>query len=325
MNAVYKKEQCRLCGSSGLETVVRLTPTPPGNHFVKREDLALPQQTYPLELNFCPHCHHVQLGHVVHPDILYRTNYSYVSGTSPVFVRHLQEYAAFVIEKYALPRGGLVLDIGSNDGTALRFFQEAGFQVLGLDPATEVVRGANARGIQTVCEFFSLDVARQLEPQYGKAILINAHNSCAHIDALESVIRGAHLWLADEGLFVIEVGYLLDIIEQGWFDTIYHEHVDFHSLEPLVEFLTRLGFNVIAAQRVSPQGGSIRIISQKAGGSRRPDGSIPTLIREEHAAGLHQAETFRRFGAKIDDIGRRLYALLADSAIPLSSLWMTTL
>jgi hypothetical protein len=125
------------------------------------------------------------------------------------------------------------------------------------------------------------------------------------------VIRGAHLWLADEGLFVIEVGYLLDIIEQGWFDTIYHEHVDFHSLEPLVEFLTRLGFNVIAAQRVSPQGGSIRIISQKAGGSRRPDGSIPTLIREEHAAGLHQAETFRRFGAKIDDIGRRLYALLA--------------
>jgi len=247
---------------------------------------------------------------VVHPEILYQRNYSYVSGTSPVFVKHLGEYAAYMVERFTFPRNGLVVDVGSNDGTALRFFKQAGYKVLGLDPALKIVQRANEDGIETLCEFFTLDVAKRCEKTYGKAVLINAHNACAHIDDLKGVIEGVKYWLADDGLFVMEVGYLLDIVENAWFDTIYHEHLDFHSVEPLVAFLQRLGFEVIVAERIKPQGGSIRLICQKVGGRRKADGSVDKLIQLERAAGLHLAGTFRRFGEKIDHIGADLSKLI---------------
>ena len=234
---VYKKESCRLCGGKHLERVIELAPTPPGNHFVAKSDLGAVQTTYPLDVDVCNDCHHLQLGHVVHPEILYQKNYSYVSGTSPVFVKHLKDYANFVVSRFDLPSQGLILDIGSNDGTALSFFSEAGYKVLGIDPATEIVEIANRKGIETLCEFFGLDVAKKYASKYGKAVLINSHNACAHIDDLQGVIEGVEYWLADDGLFVVEVGYLLDIVQNGWIDTIYHEHVDFHSVEPFVTFL----------------------------------------------------------------------------------------
>ena len=197
---VYKRETCRLCGCGRLERVIELVPTPPGNHFVARRDLGTMQKAYPLDINFCGDCHHVQLGHVVQPEILYQKNYSYVSGTSPVFVKHLKDYASHVVSRFALPAQGLVLDIGSNDGTALSFFQTAGYKVLGIDPATEIVADANCKGIETLCEFFGIEVAHKYTDQYGKAMLINAHNACAHIDdlkgaqALLPLVRSCSIW-----------------------------------------------------------------------------------------------------------------------------------
>jgi len=270
----------------------------------------MPQRAYPLDLEFCYDCHHVQLGHVVAPEILYQKNYSYVSGTSPVFVKHLHDYASFVVERFNLSRQGLVLDIGSNDGTALSFFKDAGYEVLGVDPATEIVEIANRKGIETLCEFFGLEVAKKYAAKYGKAHLINSHNACAHIDDLQSVIAGVEHWLADDGIFVVEVGYLLDIVQNGWFDTIYHEHVDFHSVDPFVAFFRRCGLEMIFAQRVSPQGGSIRLVAQKIGGPRKVDPSVGELTRLEHAAGLDHVETFRNFARRIDQIGAQLSQLI---------------
>ena len=309
---VYKKESCRLCGGRHLERVIELVPTPPGNHFVAKRDLGAVQKAYPLDIDFCHDCHHLQLGHVVHPEILYQKNYSYVSGTSPVFVKHLKDYASFVVSHFKLPPRGLVLDIGSNDGTALGFFKDAGYKVLGIDPATEIVEIANRKGIETLCEFFGLEVARMHAAKYGKAMLINSHNACAHIDDLRGVIEGVEHWLADDGLFVVEVGYLLDIVQNVWFDTIYHEHVDFHSVEPLVAFFRRCGLEVIFAQRVSPQGGSIRLVAQKIGGPRKADQTVEELIRVERAAGLDRMETFKAFGQKINLIGAELSKLVRE-------------
>lgn len=309
---VYKKECCRLCGCRQMERVMELVPTPPGNHFVAMHDLGVTQQSYPLDLEFCHDCHHLQLGHVVHPEILYQRNYSYVSGTSPVFVKHLKEYASFIVERFNLKQVGLVVDIGSNDGTALGFFKEAGYKVLGIDPATEIVEIANERGVESICDFFGLEVAKKYAPVYGKAQLITSHNACAHIDDLRSVIEGIDHWLADDGIFVVEVGYLLDIIQNGWFDTIYHEHLDFHSVEPFVGFFRRCGLEVIYAQRISPQGGSIRLVAQKIGGPRKPDQSVEELIRIEHAMGLDRLETFKEFAQRIDAIGIKLSQLVHE-------------
>lgn len=306
----YKKKQCRLCQSEDLECVLELTPTAIGNHFVTKQQINNQQKVYPLELNFCNNCKHVQLAHVVDPKILYQQNYSYVSGISPVFVQHLQEYSKEILLRYPIEKDSLILDIGSNDGTSLTFFKKAGYKVLGIDPAIEVVEIANKNGIETLCEFFSLSTAKQYEPKYGKAKLINSHNACAHIDELSDVVDGVKYWLADDGLFVVEVGYLLDVINNAWFDTIYHEHLDYHSLFPLVLFFERMGMQIISTKRTTPQGGSIRIIVQKHGGPYSVDTSIAEILDLEKRSGLDKIITFQKFANKINKVKQELVILI---------------
>jgi len=306
----YFRDNCRLCNGKSLQRVIELSPTPPGNDFVETAERDVPQAVYPLEVYFCNDCAHVQLGHVVDPEILYRRNYSYVSATSPVFVEHLRQYAAHMQKEFDLPAGSLVVDIGSNDGTALSFFKEAGYRVVGVDPATEIAQLARNRGIETVCEFFGSEHASGWCDEYGPAQLITSHNACAHIDNLRDVVEGVKRWLADDGLFVIEVGYLLDVYENAWFDTIYHEHLDFHSLAPLVTFFSKLGMQVVDVQRVSPQGGSIRVITQRAGGSRQVRKSVSELVALEKRVGLDRAETFVAFDERIKLVKRQLRELV---------------
>ncbi len=309
----YERTTCRLCGNGGLANVLTLTPTPPGNHFVSKEDKDKPQTSFPLALNFCEACKHVQLSHCVDPDILYRTNYSYVSGTSPVFVAHLRDYADQITSEYSFPSNGLVVDIGSNDGTALQFFKTKGFRALGVDPAREVAEIATKNGIETRCEFFNLDVATRLRREYGAAHLINSHNACAHIDDLPSVIRGVEHWLDKDGLFVMEVGYFLDVYMNCWFDTIYHEHVDYHTVAPLVPFFKAHGLEVIDVKRTSPQGGSIRVVSQKAGGRHATQKSVRDIIQLERDSGLDERQTLLSFGERIQDIKVKLGAIVREA------------
>jgi C-methyltransferase C-terminal domain/Putative zinc binding domain/Methyltransferase domain len=306
------KSTCRLCESSALEKVVELTPTPPGNNFLRADELPLPEPVYPLEVNFCTRCAHVQLGHVVEPTILFRGSYCYASATSPVFVDHLGTYAREMIRRYALPVGGLVGDIGSNDGTCLRFFKDAGFRVLGIDPATELAQRANEQGIETLAAFFDLDCAKRIRESHGPTTFVTSHNALAHIDDLSGVVEGVKHWLADEGLFGLEVGYFLDVYQNTWFDTIYHEHVDFHTVAPLDAFFARHGMEIVSAQRVAPQGGSIRLIVQRAGGRQTRDGSVGELIALERRTGLDRPETLRGFNARINKVRADLSGLVRD-------------
>ena len=300
MTDCYQKKECRLCESTQLETVVRLTATPPGNHFVAKSGLGSPQTCYPLGLNFCHECYHVQLSHVVDPKILYQKNYSYVSAISPIFVEHLGNHAAQVVKKYGLSSSSLVIDIGSNDGTNLRGFQKWGCRVLGIDPATEIVALANQGGIETLCEFFNFETSKKYREKYGLARVITSHNACAHIDDLKSVVEGVRHWLAEDGIFIMEVGYLLDVYQNIWFDTIYHEHLDYHSVAPLVQFFKKLQMEVINVERVNSQGGSIRLTVQKQGGPHRGNSSVQALVQLEEDKGLNRAETFKTFGARIN-------------------------
>jgi SAM-dependent methyltransferase len=288
-----------------------LTPTPPGNRFLTQDELALPEPTFPLELFFCGDCKHVQLGHIVDPRILYQRSYSYVSATSAKFVEHLQTYAADMVERFSLKPGALVADIGSNDGTGLRFFADAGMKVLGVDPATEIAIRATNSGVETIADFFAEPLGARLRHEYGPAAFITSHNACAHIDDLESVLKGVRHWLADDGVFVAEVGYLLDVVQNAWFDTIYHEHLDYHTVAPFTRLFARVGMELFAVQRISPQGGSIRVFAQKLGGPMRPDGSVPELVELERQKGLDRPETFVRFGQRIDDVGRQLRSLVS--------------
>jgi hypothetical protein len=287
-----------------------LTPTPPGNRLLKTEELGRAETVYPLELHFCEDCTHVQLGHVVDPTILYQKDYLYVSGTSAEFVRHLRDYAAEMVSRFGLEPGSLVADIGSNDGTCLGFFQQLGMKVLGVDPATSIAEAATAGGIETIPGFFSLSLAKELRTRCGPAAFITSHNACAHIDQLDDVVRGVEHWLRDDGLFVLEVGYFADVYTNLFFDTIYHEHLDYHTVAPFRKLFARTGMEMISVDRIKPQGGSIRVIARKAGGSARLDRSVEELMEFEHSIGLDCVSTLTKFGERIGHLGAKLRTLL---------------
>ena len=157
---------------------------------------------------------------------------------------------------------------------------------------------------------FLTTLAVRLRQQYGPAAFITSHNACAHIDQLDDVFRGVEHWLADDGVFGLEVGYFLDVYQNIWFDTIYHEHLDYHTVGPFRALLARVGMEAIGVQRVAPQGGSIRLFVQRADGPHEADQSVAALTELERQAGLCAPETFAAFGRRIDDVGASLRALL---------------
>ena len=307
----HRRTTCRLCGGEHLSEVLSLAPTPPANAFVGEDQLAQAQPTFPLDVFFCEDCHHVQLLDVVDPAVLFE-NYVYVSGTSPLFVKHFDDYAAFVIDTYGPRPGSLAFDIGSNDGTLLQAFKRAGHEVLGVDPAKDIAAAATAGGIDTITGFFSAAMAETIRHDHGSAGVITANNVFAHIDDLGGVLDGISRLLGDDGVFVFEVSYLVDVFEHTLFDTIYHEHLAYHTVAPLVAFMAAHGMELIGATRVSSHGGSLRAVAQKAGGGREGSRSVSELIDLEHKMGLDKAETYRDFGVRIDVLKAELSTLLCE-------------
>ncbi|MDO8607485.1 MAG: class I SAM-dependent methyltransferase [Phaeospirillum sp.] len=305
----HRRDTCRLCGGKRLSLVVQLAPTPPANAFVAAAELTVAQERFPLDVFFCEDCAHVQLLDVVDPRVLFE-HYVYVSGTSPVFVKHFEDYAAFVMDRFKPVAGGLVLDIGSNDGTLLSFFQKAGMTVLGVDPAQEIAAAATAGGVETICGFFGADMAAEIAAGRGKAQVITANNVFAHIDDLSGVVDGVRSMLAPGGVFVFEVSYLVDVVRDTLFDTIYHEHLDYHSVKPLIRFFAAKGMELVEAIRVGSHGGSLRGIAQLKGGPHRVGVSVADAVAEEERMGLDKADTFRAFSRDIDTLGAGLRDLL---------------
>lgn len=291
--------------------MLALAPTPPANAFVSASELGKPQQRFPLDVFFCKDCAHVQLLDVVDPRLLFE-NYVYVSGTSPVFVRHFEEYAQDILRRFSPAAGSLVIDIGSNDGTLLGFFKTAGHRVLGIDPARRIAEDATRAGIPTRPAFFTPTLARELRAETGGASVVTANNVFAHIDDLQGVVEGVKALLTRDGVFVFEVSYLGDVYEKTLFDTIYHEHLSYHSVKPLVRFFRQNGMELIDALRVSSHGGSLRGIAQLADGTRDEGGSVARMVRYEEQIGLDRPSTYQKFGRDIDVIKRQLGVLLRD-------------
>lgn len=307
------RSDCRLCESSELSPVLSLGPTPLANHFVTAAQRGVTQPNFPLNVHLCESCGHVQLRDVVDPQVLFR-NYVYVSSTSPVFIDHFRRYAEAMIGKSKMSKGSVVVEIGSNDGTLLRFFQESGMQVLGIDPALEIAHRATQSGIPTLPEFFDLELAQRLRLEGWGASLVSANNVFAHIDDLSGVVEGVACILNPDGIFTFEVSYLLDVVQKTLFDTIYHEHLSYHSVKPLIPFFDRHGMELIDAVRVDTHGGSVRGVAQLKGGpfSRAP--AVTELVNEETRVHLDASETYERFLQDLLERKKELLEVLYASA-----------
>ena len=307
----YEIACCRLCGSSGIETVLELTPTPPANNLVTATDLGRAPSCYPLEVCRCADCHHLQLRHIVDPELLF-SNYLYVSQTSPVMLRHLADQAENLAERMRKSGNKFVIEIGSNDGSLLRNFQHHGYSVLGVDPARNIAAQAVAAGVPTIVEFFGEAVGRRLAAEHGRAGLVCANHCFAHIEDIHSVVEGVKHLLDDGAEFVFEVGYLRDVYQNTLFDTIYHEHLDYHHVAPLVGFFAGHGMSLVHVERHPIQGGTLRGFACL--GQVEPDLSVAEFIAAERAAGIDRKETFLGFEASINALSGKLNDLLGDIA-----------
>lgn len=299
-NLYRRRSDCRLCGQNDFTLVLKLEPTPPANAFVKKKDVDKKQHKFPLDVFFCEKCNHVQLLDIVDPKILFE-NYVYVSGTSPVFVKHFEDYSHNILTKFHLETNSLIVDIGSNDGTLLNFFKAAGHRVLGIDPAKKIAKNATKNGIETLPSFFNYDFSKFVREKYGLASVVTANNVFAHVDELKEFVRGIRNILSPTGIFVFEVSYLVDVIEKTLFDMIYHEHLSYHSIKPLIPFFGLNDLQLVDAWRMNVHGGSIRGFVQHKDGPYLVKNSIQKLVNLEDQMKLNNSQTFKDFSSKINE------------------------
>ncbi len=255
---------CRLCNSGDLTPFIEFGKVSLGNDLQETYLNSLKCIKYPLAINKCKNCDHFQLSISVKPENLYATNYTYLSGIGKSFLTHLENYASWACREFSLSSKDLILDIGSNDGSCLKFFQRNGCNVLGVDPAKIPADIANKNKIPTINEFFSSSIVEKIISEYGQVDFITSQNVLAHIDNLDSVFRNIYKLLKKNCYFVFEVGYFRRVLESGFFDTTYHEHLDYHHAKPLARYLKKLGFEIINFSENKVQGGSLRIITKKS-------------------------------------------------------------
>jgi hypothetical protein len=311
----FRREDCRLCNSRDVELVFQLAPTPVGDHYVSADRVGQAQETFPLDLFLCRACGHLQLLDVVDPEVLFG-DYTYVTSISLGLVEHFRHYADDMLARLGLGGNAFVVEIGSNDGSLLRAFQHRGLRVLGVDPAREIAREATASGIETLPTFFSSELARTVRRERGPATLIAANNVFAHADNLGDMADGIRELLAPDGVFAFEVSYLMDLMDNMVFDSIYHEHLCYHSVKPLDSFFRRHGLELIGADHVATKGGSLRCTVQPAGGPRPVSESVARLIARENVLGLANPVTFHAFAARIERVRDQVLEQLEDHAAP---------
>lgn len=282
-----------------------LEPSPIADAYVPASRLDEAQPRFPMDLYQCEGCGHVQLLDVVSADTLFR-DYIYRTSDSSALVEHFRRYVEALSARFVPKPGQLAIDIGSNDGTVLRFWRERGLRIYGVDPAEEIAREATEKGLPTRCAYFDAELARAMRGELGAATFVTANNVFAHADDLQGILDGVRELLDDSGVFVFEVSYLVDIIERKLFDTVYHEHLCYHSIGPLVKFFARHGMMLFDVERIATKGGSIRVFAQKSNGPQPISSNVAELVTLERAMSLDMGVPFERLVRELGENKARL-------------------
>ncbi|HTW95417.1 MAG TPA: class I SAM-dependent methyltransferase [Tepidisphaeraceae bacterium] len=293
-SADWERRTCRACHADGLAEVLDLGAMPPANSLLRPEDLKKNEPRFPLCLRLCQRCGMVQLGHVVPAPLLFRS-YLFFTSSSRVMSEHFAGLMGDASDEF-VPPGGLVVEIGSNDGTGLSSIRRRDVRVLGVDPARNIAVMAAARGVPTVSEFFTAPLAREMVRVAGPARLVVACNVLGHIDDLDDVLAGVHTLLDPAGALVLEVPYLADLLERAEYDTIYHEHLSYFAVRPLSVLLNRHGLRLERVKHFPVHGGTIRCTAIPGKGV---GADAQQWIDREVAMGLASSVAYTNFAQKV--------------------------
>jgi hypothetical protein len=278
---------------------------PLANSFLRSPDEFSREISYPLDVYFCNDCSLVQLMDVIDPEVLFR-NYIYVTGTSETMAAHHRQYANTLVNLLGLTQKDLVIEIASNDGSLLKFFRQLNVPVLGIEPASNIAAIAESQGVPTVNRFFDSSAANEIRSQNGAARLVVANNVLAHVDRTNDFLTGCRELISDDGMIVVEVPYLLRLLERLEYDTIYHEHLCYFSVTTIARLCESAGLSVARIDQQPVHGGSIRVYAIKK--EKSHSDSVHALMKEEQSAGLTNPALYVEFARKVESSRDRLKA-----------------
>lgn len=303
---------CRLCATPLKRPFVDLGMSPLANSYLDSRQLSLPEVFYPLRAFVCEKCLLVQLEELVSPEEIF-SSYSYFSSYSATWLEHAREYAEMAISRFGLNESSRVVEIASNDGYLLQYFQAAKIPVLGIEPAANVAKAAEEKGIPTLVQFFGAGTAKSLLARSIQADLLVGNNVLAHVPQLNDFVEGLKILLKPGGVLTLEFPHLLNLVAENQFDTIYHEHFSYFSFLSARNVLATHGFKVFDVQEVATHGGSLRIFATHAGDSASsPSGRVFDLERREKAEGFDRLDTYLAFGQRVAKTKQALLQFLIE-------------
>jgi len=303
--SIYKfQKSCRLCLNTNFRLVLDLGLQPPSNSFLSKNQLKMHERKFPLRLYLCKKCHHLQLLDVVDKKYLF-SKYLYLTSANKPIIKHFNKYANLMYKKFLKKKNKpLVIEIGSNDGTFLKNFVKYDVEILGIEPAKNLATISRKSGIRTENKFFSLKLAKKISEK-KKADLIIANNVLGHIDDLTNFIKSISILLADDGVFVFEVPHALQLIKNSEFDTIYHEHISYFLLIPLLKWLKKNNLQAFDVKKQKVHGGTIRVFVSKYK-KYRVKKSILLIKKQEEKFGVNKIDIFLNFSKDIFQLKKLL-------------------
>lgn len=299
---------CRSCGNTDLHNVLSLGRTPLANALLTGKEAGETEETYPLDLVFCSACSLVQILETISPEKLFR-EYLYLSSFSDTMLQHAEAISTQLVKSRRLGPQSLVVEVASNDGYLLKYYKRTGVPVLGIEPALGIAQMAEEQfGIRTICDFFGAELAKRLRADGVRADVIHANNVLAHVPDLNGFVFGMSRILKDDGVILIEVPYLREMIDRCEFDTIYHEHLSYFSLTALNALFFRNGLTIQKVERLPIHGGTLRVyVGFK---QDEVDSSVTDLLAEEASWGVTDIRFYNGFGAKVELLRDELVALV---------------
>lgn len=293
-----RRDDCRICKSKDLVEFLSFGEMPLAGGFIKEDEIK-DEKSYPLDVFFCRNCKEVQLLDVVPADTLFK-DYRYLSSVTNTLSEHFQEYSKTMKERFNIDSKSLVVEFGSNDGVLQKPFKDIGIISVGVEPAVNVAKIAREKGLTVINDYFNPEVAKGIVERYGKADLITANNCFAHIDNMHEIMESIKILLKEDGVFVFEVHYLVDLIEKCQYDMIYHEHLMYHSIMALSYLFELFGMEIFDVERIPIHSGSIRVYTKNNGNQKYPiEISVVNLINLEKNLGLDREETFKSYASKV--------------------------
>lgn len=307
MKDYYLRTTCRICGSTNLREFLNLGQTPLANSLVSAEALNEKEKTFPLAIAFCQSCSLVQMPHVVNPDLLFRDYYFITSASSPL-IDHFRKYSEEILNNFIKSKNDLVVDIGGNDGTLLNELKND-CRVLNVEPASNIAEISSKKGIETINEFFSKELAERIKKDYGPANVVTANNVIAHTDTVRELFEGVSELLAPNGVFIFEAHWARNLIGEGGFDQVYHEHLSYYSLHALKHLVDSIGLSIFDVKTVPVQGESLRVYVAK---NHKVKPTVEKFLHREKELGLDTFETFAHFSEKVVDNKNKTLELLKE-------------